>query len=186
VDDGGGEQVEVTKRRQVEAFLGQLGADQLDRLSTLGPRAAAQEVTGTLNGQGMAVCRSAMSSRSWTTGPPPGGGVGSVAGAADPEHLTRREQLMPHRDPLGPSVHCPRTGCCEACGTTRDLDVATYQTPVGVICATVCGRCLAAGTAPPVHSWGHAVWRVGAHCQHLGIDLEQMGAIPHAEQEATR
>jgi hypothetical protein len=55
VDDGGGEQVEVTKRRQVEAFLGQLGADQLDRLSTLGPRAAAREVTGTLNGQGMAV-----------------------------------------------------------------------------------------------------------------------------------
>jgi hypothetical protein len=56
VADGGGvEQAEATKRRQVEAFLGQLGAGQLDRLSTLGPRAAAREVTGTLHGQGMAV-----------------------------------------------------------------------------------------------------------------------------------
>jgi hypothetical protein len=55
-----------------------------------------------------------------------------------------------------------------------------------VICATVCARCLAAGTTPPVPSWGQAVWRVGAHCQHIGIDLEQMGAILHAEQEATR
>jgi hypothetical protein len=55
VSGGGVEQVEATKRRQVEAFLGQLGGDQLDRLSTLGPRAAAREVTGTLNGQGMAV-----------------------------------------------------------------------------------------------------------------------------------
>jgi hypothetical protein len=54
-DDGGVEQAEATKRHQVEAFLGQLGADQLDRLSTLGPRAAAREVTGTLNGQGLAV-----------------------------------------------------------------------------------------------------------------------------------
>ena len=56
VGDGGGvEQAEATKRRQVEAFLGQLDPAQLDRLSTLGPRAAAREVTGTLNGQGLAV-----------------------------------------------------------------------------------------------------------------------------------
>jgi hypothetical protein len=55
VHGGGVEQVEATKRRQVEAFLGQLDPAQLDRLSTLGPRAAAREVTGTLNGQGMAV-----------------------------------------------------------------------------------------------------------------------------------
>ena len=54
-DGGGVEQAEATKRRQVEAFLGQLDPAQLDRLSTLGPRAAAREVTGTLNGQGLAV-----------------------------------------------------------------------------------------------------------------------------------
>jgi hypothetical protein len=56
VGDGGGvEQAEATKRRQVEAFLGQLNVGQLDRLTTLGPRAAARELTGTLNGQGIQV-----------------------------------------------------------------------------------------------------------------------------------
>jgi hypothetical protein len=50
-----GELAELTKRRQVEAYLGQLDPDQHDRLATLGPRAAAREVTGTLNGQGLAV-----------------------------------------------------------------------------------------------------------------------------------
>ena len=45
----------MTKRHQVEAHLAALGPDQLGRLTTLGPRAAARELTGTLNGQGLAV-----------------------------------------------------------------------------------------------------------------------------------
>jgi len=52
---GSGELPEVTKRHQVEAYLAALGPDQLGRLTTLGPRAAARELTGTLNGQGMQV-----------------------------------------------------------------------------------------------------------------------------------
>jgi hypothetical protein len=52
---GDGELPEATKRRQVEAYLAALGPDQLGRLTTLGPRAAARELTGTLNGQGMRV-----------------------------------------------------------------------------------------------------------------------------------
>jgi hypothetical protein len=52
---GDGALAEVTKRHQVEAFLAALGPDQLGRLTTLGPRAAARELTGTLNGQGMQV-----------------------------------------------------------------------------------------------------------------------------------
>ena len=44
-----------TKRRQVEAHLAALDPDQLGRLTTLGPRAAARELTGTLNGQGVQV-----------------------------------------------------------------------------------------------------------------------------------
>ena len=59
-------------------------------------------------------------------------------------------------DPLGPSRRCPRAGRCEACGTTRQLEVATYQTPVGVFCATICDPCVAAGKAPPVRSWVEA------------------------------
>jgi hypothetical protein len=46
---------EATKRHQVEAYLAALGPDQLGRLTTLGPRAAARELTGTLNGQGLQV-----------------------------------------------------------------------------------------------------------------------------------
>jgi hypothetical protein len=53
--DGSGDLSELTKRHQVEAYLAALGPDQLGRLTTLGPRAAARELTGTLTSQGMAV-----------------------------------------------------------------------------------------------------------------------------------
>ena len=92
---------------------------------------------------------------------------------------------MTGADPLGPSRRCPRAGRCQACGTTRRLDVATYQTPVGVFCATVCDPCVAARNAPPVRSWVEAVERVGAHCGHLGIDVDQMGALLHREQQGS-
>jgi hypothetical protein len=52
---GDGEPAEATKRHQVEAYLAALGSDQLGRLTSLGPRAAARELTGTLNGQGVQV-----------------------------------------------------------------------------------------------------------------------------------
>jgi hypothetical protein len=86
-------------------------------------------------------------------------------------------------DPLGPSRRCPRAGRCEACGATRQLEVATYQTQVGVFCATVCYLCVDAGNPPPVCSWLEAFERVGAHCEHLGIDLDQIGALLHHERQ---
>jgi hypothetical protein len=86
-------------------------------------------------------------------------------------------------DRLGPVACCPLAARCEVCGAARELDLATYQTPVGVFCATVCGPCLAAGNPPPIRSWGQACERVGEHCQHLGIDLDQMGALLRAERE---
>jgi hypothetical protein len=46
---------EATKRHQVEAYLAALGRDQLGRLTALGPRAAARELTGALNNQGVQV-----------------------------------------------------------------------------------------------------------------------------------
>jgi hypothetical protein len=52
---GDGALPEATKRHQVEAYLAALGPDQLGRLTTLGPRAAARELTGTLTGRGMQV-----------------------------------------------------------------------------------------------------------------------------------
>jgi hypothetical protein len=85
-------------------------------------------------------------------------------------------------DPLGPSARCPLGSRCEACGGDRRLEVATYQTPVGVFCATVCGRCVAAGSPPPIRSWGQACQRVGEHCQHLGLGPDQMADILQAER----
>jgi Protein of unknown function (DUF2637) len=52
---GDGELGEGTKRHQVEAYLAALGSDQLGHLTALGPRAAARELTGALNGQGVQV-----------------------------------------------------------------------------------------------------------------------------------
>jgi Protein of unknown function (DUF2637) len=46
---------EATKRHQVEAHLAALDRRQLGYLTALGPRAAARELTGTLNGQGVQV-----------------------------------------------------------------------------------------------------------------------------------
>ncbi|HEY2956657.1 MAG TPA: hypothetical protein VGM21_00385 [Actinomycetota bacterium] len=90
-------------------------------------------------------------------------------------------------DPLGPVDECPLGERCEACGSGQDLDVATYQTPVGVFCATACGPCIDQATPPPVRAWATACGRVAAHCGHLGIDLDQMAATLHAEpdQEVT-
>jgi Protein of unknown function (DUF2637) len=53
--DGSEDLSELTKRHQVEAYLAALGPDQLGRLTTLGPRAAARELTGTLTSQGIQV-----------------------------------------------------------------------------------------------------------------------------------
>ena len=91
---------------------------------------------------------------------------------------------MTRPDPLGPSRRCPRAGRCEACGTTRRLEVATYQTPVrGVLrhrLRPLRGRQATRRRCAPGLE---AFERVGAHCEHLGIDLDQMAALLHRERE---
>jgi Protein of unknown function (DUF2637) len=52
---GDREPSEATKRHQVETHLAALNSQQLGHLTALGPRAAARELTGTLNGQGVQV-----------------------------------------------------------------------------------------------------------------------------------
>jgi hypothetical protein len=84
---------------------------------------------------------------------------------------------------LGPVDRCPLGDCCEVCGSGHELDVATYDTPVGVFCATVCAPYTTPAKAPPVRGWAQAVERVAAHCGHLGIDVDQMAAIRHAERD---
>jgi Protein of unknown function (DUF2637) len=53
--NGAGDQAEVTKRGQVETYLAGLDPAERDRLASLGPRAAAREVTAVLGGQGTQV-----------------------------------------------------------------------------------------------------------------------------------
>jgi hypothetical protein len=68
---GDGDQGEATKRHQVEAYLAALGSDQLGHLTALGPRAAARELTGALNGQGVQVSERYVQQifDDWTTAP---------------------------------------------------------------------------------------------------------------------
>jgi hypothetical protein len=53
--NGAGDPAEATKRHQVEAYLATLSPEQRDRLASLGPRAAAREVTAALGGHGTQV-----------------------------------------------------------------------------------------------------------------------------------
>jgi hypothetical protein len=71
---------------------------------------------------------------------------------------------------------CPVGFRCEACGDATDsLVAATAETPLGVLCLTLCQRCGDADMAPPV-AVGTAVRLVAQHCQHLGCDLDEMAA----------
>ena len=71
---------------------------------------------------------------------------------------------------------CPLGVRCEACGIeSDDLAVRTSTTLLGVLCLTLCGRCSAADMAPPV-AVGTAARLIAQHCEHLGIDLDEMAA----------
>ena len=52
---GNRDQAELTKRHRVEAYLAGLAPAERERLASLGPRAAAREVTAAVNGQGTPV-----------------------------------------------------------------------------------------------------------------------------------
>src|SRR5689334_7539277 len=80
---------------------------------------------------------------------------------------------------------CPLGHRCESCGVeSSDLAVTTASTPLGVLCVSLCPTCLASGIAPPI-AIGTAVRLVAAHCEHLGITVDDM-ADAIAESEAAR
>lgn len=90
-----------------------------------------------------------------------------------------------HRN-LDDITRCPLGHRCESCGAERDdLAVDTATTPLGVLCLTLCPRCAAATAAPPV-AVGTANRLVLAHCDHLGIDPDQMAAALRAERGGAR
>lgn len=73
--------------------------------------------------------------------------------------------------------NCPRGHRCESCGIeSADLAVCTADLGnMGVACLTLCVPCADSDIVPPI-TVGTAARLVGQHCQHLGIDLDQMAA----------
>lgn len=87
---------------------------------------------------------------------------------------------------LDDTTNCPLGDRCAHCGTTGGLVVATFDAPIGVLCRTICGTC-AADDAPrnPFRfslELNHVVRMVCDHCEHLGIDLDQMAAALDTER----
>ena len=81
---------------------------------------------------------------------------------------------------LDDTTRCPAATWCESCNRTGDLYVVTADSGMGgVLCMTLCGECC----ERPLPQFGvlEAATRVAEHCEHLGIDLDQM-----ADSVATR
>lgn len=77
---------------------------------------------------------------------------------------------------------CPVADRCAACGDVHGLAVVTAQTQVGVYCLTLCPDDREADRLPSPPSWSTAIEMAGAHCGHLGIDVDQMEAEMVREQ----
>jgi predicted metal-binding protein len=77
---------------------------------------------------------------------------------------------------LNDTSNCPLDPNCVSCTGSEDLRVATWDTPMGVICRTVCGNCVGSRRLPRM-SLPRAEVLALEHCEHLGIDLDQMAAI---------
>lgn len=81
---------------------------------------------------------------------------------------------------LDDTTNCPVADVCDVCGADGpDLAVAT-GIAIGVFCFTACPNC--EGLTPPIEGWSAAYGP--DHAGHLGIDLDEMGALVEMEQQA--
>jgi hypothetical protein len=71
------------------------------------------------------------------------------------------------------TTDCPVATHCESCGSDDGLTVGTLDSSVGVFCATFCQSCAQELSRLPVISPVVVAVRVGRHCEHVGIDLDQ-------------
>jgi hypothetical protein len=68
---------------------------------------------------------------------------------------------------------CPVAQACESCrAATDDLAAEEADTPVGVICLTLCASCATTAVGPRL-SCPEAVHRLLAHCAHTGLALTE-------------
>jgi DnaJ-class molecular chaperone len=77
---------------------------------------------------------------------------------------------------LDDTSKCPERENCESCGGTDSVIVATMDTRIGVMCATICKYCYGEGETPEL-SWPETAERVGNHAEHLNITLDQMAEL---------
>jgi hypothetical protein len=91
--------------------------------------------------------------------------------------------VSPHnrvRVDLGDTSRCPTGKRCGGCGGRTRLMPATADTPVGVLCLTLCPACVRHHVLPTFYPVT-AMEAVAVHCEHLGLDLDQAAAIRAAE-----
>lgn len=79
------------------------------------------------------------------------------------------------------ALPCPVAPACESCGTPDHLAVVEADTPVGVLCLTLCDGCQDAHRTPRL-SWPQAVHRVLDHCEHTGLPLDDDQADEHGSR----
>jgi hypothetical protein len=80
---------------------------------------------------------------------------------------------------LDDTSRCPGADACATCGAVSNLHLCTFSHLLGVHCSTLCGPCRR--HTPPPMTLGAAQRAVLGHCEHLGIDLDQMAAAIAAE-----
>jgi hypothetical protein len=62
---------------------------------------------------------------------------------------------------------CPVGSECEGCGRLEELAILTGDTPVGVLCMTLCDSCEIAGVLP-IFSPAEEATRAREHGAHVG------------------
>jgi hypothetical protein len=89
---------------------------------------------------------------------------------------------------LDDTLRCALALGCEVCGRAGGCHVYTAATSVGVYCLTLCERCgeMYAAAGLPGMVPIEAAERVWEHCEHPGIDLDQMAELLNMEREATK
>ncbi|MQA63908.1 MAG: hypothetical protein GEU86_21135 [Actinophytocola sp.] len=74
---------------------------------------------------------------------------------------------------LDDTTSCPLATRCASWRGCSDLRVCTLMTPIGVLCRTLCADCVNDKRAPRL-SIRKVTELVIRHCEHLGIDLDEM------------
>lgn len=83
---------------------------------------------------------------------------------------------------LDDTSRCPQAKACERCGKAGPTVevVMVGLAHLGVACASLCRGCRMYDRLP---RWGvpESLQRIGEHCEHLGIDVDDMAAALEAD-----